>query len=121
MKLKLDENLPRELGPVLQRLGHDVHTAHDENLTGALDRLLWESAQRESRFFLTQDMDFSDLRTFLPGTHAGILLVRLRAPSWKRLVARVEEILRTEDVRSWSGCFVVATDSKIRIVRRRQI
>ena len=118
MNLKLDENLPNEVGTVLKRLGHDIHTVQEEDLAGAFDRVIWERAQSESRFFLTQDMDFSDLREFVPGTHSGILLVRLHAPSWKRLVARLEEVFRTEDVTSWPGCFVVATDSKIRIVRR---
>jgi len=116
MKLKLDENLPLGLTAIPKNLGHDVDTALQEGLTGALDRKIWEAAQRESRFFVTQDMDFSDLRKFYPGTHAGILVVRLRAPSWKRLVRRMVEIFRTENVNSWSGCFVVATDAKVRVV-----
>jgi predicted nuclease of predicted toxin-antitoxin system len=120
MKLKLDENLPLRLKAILDNLGHDVHTVQQENLTGALDLRIWNSAQKESRLFVTQDMDFSDLRQFMPGTHSGVLLVRLHTPSWKRLVKRIIEIFQTEDVSSWPGCFVVVTESKVRVVRPRK-
>jgi hypothetical protein len=41
--------------------GHDVHTPDDENLGGADDDAIWEAAQREQRFIITQDLDFSDM------------------------------------------------------------
>jgi predicted nuclease of predicted toxin-antitoxin system len=119
MKLKLDENFPRALADALKGLGHDVETALQEELAGASDERLWESAQEESRLFVTQDMDFSDLRKFIPGTHSGVLLVRLHAPSWKRLSHRVSEVFRTEKVDSWVGCFVVVSEAKVRVVRQR--
>jgi predicted nuclease of predicted toxin-antitoxin system len=120
MKLKLDENLPVRLTSVLSGLGHDVHTVQQENLSGAMDSQIWNSAQDESRLFVTQDMDFSDLRKFMPGTHSGILLVRLHTPSRRRLVQRIGEIFRTEDVSGWLGCFIVATEAKLRVVRPRK-
>jgi predicted nuclease of predicted toxin-antitoxin system len=120
MNLKLDENLPLRLKAILEGLGHDVHSVQQENLTGALDLRIWNSAQNESRLFVTQDMDFSDLRKFMPGTHYGILLVRLHTPSWKRLAKRMTEIFRTENVSSWPGCFVVVTEAKVRVVRPRK-
>lgn len=119
MKLKLDENLPLKLALLLEKSGHDVHTAPQEGLAGAADRQVWESAQRESRFFVTQDMDFSDLREFVPGNHSGLLIVRLHTPSWKRLARRINEIFESEDVNGWTGCFVVATEGKVRVVRPR--
>jgi predicted nuclease of predicted toxin-antitoxin system len=78
MKIKLDENLPIDLKKVLVLAGHDVHSVRDERLEGHPDREVWESAQRESRFFLTQDLGFADLRSFSPGSHSGILLLRLQ-------------------------------------------
>jgi hypothetical protein len=74
--------------------------------------------QREGRFLITQDLDFSDLRRFAPGAHHGILLVRLHSPDWRQLSARVAAIFGAEDVERWAGCFVVATEHKIRIVRK---
>jgi predicted nuclease of predicted toxin-antitoxin system len=66
MKIKLDENLPLRLAALLKDLGHDVHTPHDERLIGHADAEIWDAAQKESRFLITQDLDFSDLRRFAP-------------------------------------------------------
>ena len=117
MKIKLDENLPVRLTEILASLHHQVDTVADENLSGRSDREVWESAQREERFLITQDLDFSDLRRFAPGTHYGILLVRLRSPDRRSLSQRVHEIFRFEEVDGWARCFVVATERKIRALR----
>jgi len=117
MKIKLDENLPSRLAIPLRVLGHDVHTTQDEGLTGQSDQRLWDMAQKESRFLVTQDLDFSDLRQFAPGSHHGILLVRLRSPSRGDLAGRIAELFQSENVSEWSGCFVVATERKIRLLK----
>jgi len=119
MKLKLDENLPLQLAATLKDLGHDVHTLYDEGLAGHSDTEIWARAQRESRFLITQDMDFSDSRVFTPGSHKGILLVRLRSPNRSNLVKRVSELFQNENVGGWIGCFVVATERKIRVLRQQ--
>jgi predicted nuclease of predicted toxin-antitoxin system len=72
MKIKLDENLPDGLAVVLNDLGHDTQTVRDEDLTGREDFVLWGVVQREGRFLITQDLDFSDARKFSLGTHFGI-------------------------------------------------
>lgn len=72
MNIKLDENLPLQLATMLKDLGYDADTALDEGLTGHSDREIWEAAQKESRFLITQDLDFSDSRRFIPGSHHGI-------------------------------------------------
>ena len=48
---------PFSLATVLDELGHDVHTTREEGLSGHADREIWRSAQNESRFLITQDMD----------------------------------------------------------------
>jgi hypothetical protein len=116
MKIKLDENLPVSLVGVLASLGHDADTAPAENLGGKDDRIVWQAAQDDGRFLITQDLDFSDIRHFVPGTHHG-LLVRLHAPGRLALARRVEEIFRTERVGDWTRCFVVATERKVRVRR----
>jgi predicted nuclease of predicted toxin-antitoxin system len=117
MRIKLDENLPLRLATQLKRLGHDVHTLHDELLLGHADKEIWETTQKESRFLITQDLDFSDLRQFAPGSHHGILLVRLRSPNRRDLVERIGEMFQKENVGEWAGCFVVATERKIRVLK----
>lgn len=98
MRIKLDENLPYRLASKLKTFGHDVHTVHDEKLTGRSDRDVWDRAQNESRFLITQDLDFSDSRRFAPGTYYGILLVRLRSPSRANLGARIAQLFSQESI-----------------------
>jgi predicted nuclease of predicted toxin-antitoxin system len=50
MKIKLDENLPLQVKAGLTAFGHDVHTTHEEKLTGSNDSQIWAAAQNERRF-----------------------------------------------------------------------
>jgi predicted nuclease of predicted toxin-antitoxin system len=118
MKIKLDENLPLRLADALRELGHEVHTLFDERLAGQADADIWEATQKEARFLITQDLDFSDLRKFTPGSHQGILIVvRLRSPNRRELAERIAELFQKENAGNWTGCFVVATERKIRVIR----
>jgi predicted nuclease of predicted toxin-antitoxin system len=117
MKIKLDENLPLRLATILRELGHDVHTVQDERLIGHADNEIWKATQQESRFLVTQDLDFSDTRTFAPGTHHGLLLVRLHSMNRRNLTERVAELFRSQNVGEWARCFVVATERKIRVLK----
>ncbi len=120
MKIKLDENLPVRLAILLKNIGHDVHTAYEEQLVGGSDSEIWAAAQQELRFLITQDMDFSDTRRFAPGTHHGILRIRLRSPNRRNLAERIEGLFQLENVSDWVGCFVVATERKIRVLKPRE-
>ena len=117
MKLKLDENIPDRLGASLGTLGHDVDSVLSEQLTGHGDADVWTAAQRDGRFLITQDLDFSDARKYVPGTHHGLLLVRLRRPGRAALFDRIQHLFSEEPVDTWAGCLVVATEHKVRVTR----
>jgi predicted nuclease of predicted toxin-antitoxin system len=117
MLIKLDENLPSRLVNALGSLGHDVDTVYAEGLTSRPDGEVWDAAQAAGRFLITQDLDFSDMRRFQPGTHPGILLVRLRNPGRNTLYLKVKNLFENEAADTWSGCFVVATERKLRVRR----
>jgi predicted nuclease of predicted toxin-antitoxin system len=117
MKIKLDENLPSLLAPMLAAMDHDVDTVVEEGIAGRPDPIIWQAAQREARFLITQDLDFSNAQLLTPGTHHGILLIRLRSPSWRAIITRVADLFAQEDVTQWAKCFVVATESKVRVRR----
>jgi predicted nuclease of predicted toxin-antitoxin system len=57
MRLKLDENLPQRLASTLKTLGHDVHTVHEQGLTGSSDSQVWDAVQSENRFLITHTRD----------------------------------------------------------------
>lgn len=117
MKIKLDENLPGRLVAALANLGHDVDTVVFERLAGQHDHAVWQAAQGANRFLITQDLDFSDIRRYTPGTHRGLLLVRLRFPGRTALFDRIQSLFAAEDVSEWTGCLIVATERKLRIRR----
>jgi len=117
VRIKLDENIPATLTEPLTRLGHDVDSVPQEGLSGHEDATVWQAAQSSGRFFVTQDLDFSDIRAFKPGTHHGLLLIRLATPARRRLIERLHQVFQTESIKMWERCFVVVTDRKIRIRR----
>jgi predicted nuclease of predicted toxin-antitoxin system len=115
MRIKLDENLPAELATMLRQIGHDVDTVTTEKLTGQPDEVVWQAAGKTGRFFITSDLDFSDVRRYRPGTHAGVLLIRLYVEGRDRLLSYMQELLAHNDLAAWHGMLVVATDRKIRV------
>jgi len=117
VKVKLDENLPARLVGQLARLGHDADTVAQEGFTGKPDSEVWGAAQAAERFLITQDLDFSDIRRFAPGTHHGLLLVRLRTPGREALARRIQVVFQVEPVETWKHAFVVVTDHKLRVRR----
>jgi predicted nuclease of predicted toxin-antitoxin system len=86
-------------------------------LWGQDDDVVWRAAQANRRFLVTQDLDFSDVRQFVPGTHFGLLLVRLPQPGRSALFERVSALFREEDVENWARCLVTATPTKVRVRR----
>jgi predicted nuclease of predicted toxin-antitoxin system len=117
VKIKLDENLPAQLARALTALGHDTDTVPQEGLAGKSDPDIWAAAQTDGRFLITQDLDFSDIRRYMPGTHAGLLLVRLRAPGRQALTRRIYDVFQREPVDTWRRAFIIVTDHKLRIHR----
>ena len=117
IRLKLDENLPARRVAHLAALGYDVDTVPDEGLAGAADDRVWLAAQDAGRFLVTQDLDFSDVRRFRPGTHPGLLLARVPQDDQWRLCELVTSWFRSADPASWAGCVVVATPRKVRVRR----
>lgn len=117
MKLKLDENLPTSAAPRLAALGYDVHTVLEEKLGGRNDAEVWAAAQTEGRFLVTCDLDFSDARAFAPGTHHGVLIVRLPDAEQWRAADHLLAWFSDPVARSWGGCLVVATIHKVRVIR----
>jgi len=117
VKLKLDENLPISVSIRLAAIGLDTDTVLAEGLGGRSDAEVWQAAQIAERLLITQDLDFSDVRKYAPGTHHGILLVRLPDSEQWRIGDYVLGWFSTPDARTWERCFVVATINKVRVLR----
>jgi predicted nuclease of predicted toxin-antitoxin system len=117
VKVKLDENIPARACERLVAAGLDADTAVQEGLGGRPDADVWAAAQRAGRFLVTQDLDFSDVRRFEPGSHHGLLLVRLPDAEQWRIADYVVGWLTAPAASTWERCFVVASPSRIRVLR----
>jgi len=123
MKIKLDENVPSSLSGILNALGHDCDSVIDEGLAGHADVPVWQAAQQAERFFVTQDLDFSDPRQFAPGTHFGVLLIRLHNPTRADLLRGFESFSRWNQLKVGHGVLLsqLTTKSGFDVRRSRRL
>ena len=117
MRLKLDENLPARAAAPLRSLGHDVDSAADEGLAGAEDRDVLRAATAAGRFVITLDRGFGDIRAYPPGTHGGLLVVRIDDQAASALAHVVELVARTVNLDDLAGCVAVFRDGSVRVRR----
>lgn len=117
MLVKLDENLGNTHADFIRELGYDCDRVTDEGLSGASDRTVWEKVIAEGRFFITLDLDFSDIRKFSPGSHPGILLLRPRSRSRQAALDLLKRVLSENSLENMQGCLVVADEYQTRIRR----
>lgn len=115
--VKLDENLGRTHVTLLQQSGYTADRVYDEGLSGAADEVVWQRVCTEERFFVTLDLDFSDVRRFPPGTHPGILLLRPHSRSRDAVTRVLSRVLQEYALEDLQGCLVVADEQHSRIRR----
>jgi predicted nuclease of predicted toxin-antitoxin system len=77
--------------------GHDVETVIDEGLGGEDDPPVLQAATDEGRILLTFDLDFADIRQYPPGTHAGIVVFRLKDQRWATLKGPLDRLLARQE------------------------
>ena len=76
MKLKLDENLPRDAIDALGSRAVDADTVVEERLAGATDPVVLDAASADGLMLVTLDRGFGDRRRYPPGSHPGIIVLR---------------------------------------------
>lgn len=76
MRFKIDENMPVEAATILSESGHDALTIHDQRMVGEADAQVASVCKLEQRALVTLDLDFADIRTYPPGEHHGIVVLR---------------------------------------------
>ena len=115
MLFKVDENLPVEAVYALRAAGHDALSVHDQGMVGSSDPRLISVCQAEGRALVTLDLDFSDIRSYPPGDHPGIIVLRPEnqaKPAVLNLLAFLIPILALEPLQ---GKLWIAQESGLRI------
>lgn len=85
--------MPAALADYLRALGFDAAKVDEEGLSGAVDADVLAAAAREERVLLTFDVGFADIRRYPLGSHAGIVVFRLRDQRWQVLQQGLKRLL----------------------------
>jgi predicted nuclease of predicted toxin-antitoxin system len=121
VRFLLDADMARSNATALRDLGHDVSDVRDIGLGSASDDEIFERAQAEQRIIVTADLDFADVRAYPPGTHAGVIVLRLpdhfRTAEVNRILETAIQNLEQVDV---GRALVVVEANTIRIRRAAQ-
>jgi predicted nuclease of predicted toxin-antitoxin system len=117
VRIKVDEDLPRQIADLLISRGHDAATVVGQGWQGVSDDVLWPRVQNERRWLITADKGFANLRRHPPGSHAGVILLRAQEESrrtYMELAALALERLKLDEI---PGALVVVTHRGVRIRR----
>lgn len=117
MRVKLDENLPVSAVLIFVAAGHDVDTVEDEGLAGSDDPTVSRVASEVERLVVTLDRGFGDTQRYPPGSHAGILVLRLDDQSAASIRRALSTLVAITDLDALAGCVAVFRDGSLRVRR----
>ena len=115
MIVKVDEDLPRDAAGLLCARGYDASTVLEQGMGGWKDADLWKAVQNEQRFLVTADKGFADVRSFPPGSHSGVLLLRPVEDGIQPLLELLDAVLKSYSLDVLAGAVTVATPKGIRV------
>jgi len=115
VKFKVDETLLIEVAAFLHSAGHDALSVFDQHLVGETDNRLFNVCQREKRALITLDLDFSDVRSYPPQEHPGLVVLRLHRqdkPFVLETIRRIIPLFEQEQIehRLW-----IVEENRIRV------
>lgn len=114
-RMKIDEDLPSEIGQLFMQHGYDALSVSAQGWSGISDPALWPRIQDEGRVLVTADKGFADLRRYPPGSHAGVILLRAREESRRAYLSLAAIALDRVALEELSGAIVVVTDRGVRV------
>ena len=115
MKFKPGENLPASAAAILASAGHDVDTVPAEGLTGALGPDVVSAAAGAGRILVCVDVGLGDIRAYPPGSHAGIVVLRVPGQSAATVTRTVSDLASLTDLASLAGSVAVLQRGLARI------
>ena len=120
MRIKVDKDLPKPAVQILRDQGYEVASVVEQGMGGLKDPSLWRAVQAERRFLVTADKGFADIRSYAPGTHAGVLLLRPDQGGVRPVMELLERVLSSYSLDDLAETVTVATPRNIRIRRARK-
>jgi len=87
----------------------------DEHLAGRPDADVLAAAITDERALVTFDLGFGDPRAYPPGSHRGVILLRLHDQQPDNVVSVLQGMAENHDLNEFAGCIVVVTEGLIRV------
>ncbi len=101
----------------LKSLRFDVDSVLEEYLGGRDDPTVLEAASAEGRMLITLDRGFGDVRSYPPGSHPGIVVLRPDDQRVATVLQTVELLIGHHDLESLVGCDAVVQRNVLRVRR----
>ena len=76
-KFLIDEDMPRSTAVALRQAGHESVDVRDVGLRGHSDAEVFAYAQNLGAILVTADKGFANVLSFAPGTHSGLIVLRV--------------------------------------------
>ena len=114
----IDEDMPRSTAVALRQAGYRAEDVRDLGLRGHTDQEVFECAQALRAVLVTADKGFANVLRFPPGSHAGIVVVRVPNELPTQEVNR--ELLRALadlEGRDLNGILVIVEVGRVRVRR----
>lgn len=118
MKFLLDENFPKAAETLLSELEHTVIDIRGTDLQGTDDFELFELAQENKAVLLTTDRDFYHTVPHHYPAHSGVIVIALRQPNRKSILAKLTWVLQQDAIDSIENTIILMRDQVYRVYRQ---
>lgn len=117
MTFLLDHCIWKETENILREAGFDCITLRELNKAGAVNGEVIACARSKKAVLITRDRDFTNLTLYPPGSHDGIIFLRITPESKEKVHAVMLEALRNTPPNHFKGNAVIITSIAYRIHR----
>ena len=115
MKFKLDENIPLRLKKIIKEAGHSACDVYEQNLVGKADPVVLKRCREENYVLITNDTDFENIQAYPPGTHAGVILFKLKSQGIPSVTRAITQLLAKVDLERTRGALTIVGPDLIKI------
>lgn len=95
--------------------GLDATSVHEKGLQGTPDRQLAVVCRDETRALITLDLDFADMRAYPPPVYHGIIVIRVKKHSKRRLIDITTKLIPLLKSRPTKGRLWIVEAHRVRI------
>lgn len=113
----LDENIPPAVGQFLRDKGFQTKEVRDSLSPGAPDDAVMALARQEGMMLVTFDKHFSNLLVYPPGSHDGIILIRIHPPLIRDIINAFKQLFERLDITTIKGALLVLEREGFRVRR----